>query len=278
MSGVGHDERRSHDARAGHETLSTMVEAASLSALSGVRHAFFARLGGVSNGIYASLNGGIGSNDAPGHVAENRARMAAALGVPADRLLNAYQTHSAQVAIIDAPWAPQQRPHVDALVTRRPGLAIAVTTADCGPVLLADENARVVGAAHAGWRGAAGGVIEATIVAMEDCGAERERIVAALGPMIRQSSYEVGPELVAAFRTQNAANERFFAPASRAEHALFDLAGYIAMRLAAAGIRHIEDLGLCTYCDPARFFSYRRSAHLGESDYGRHINAIALSS
>jgi purine-nucleoside/S-methyl-5'-thioadenosine phosphorylase / adenosine deaminase len=263
MSGMGHDER---------------LEAAALSALSGVRHAFFTRLGGVSKGIYASLNGGIGSNDEPGHVAENRARMAAALGVPAGHLLAAYQTHSAQVAIVDAPWDPHHRPRVDALVTRRPGLAVAVTTADCGPVLLADESARVVGAAHAGWRGAADGVIEATIVAMEDCGAKRERIVAALGPMIRQSSYEVGPEFVAAFRTQNAANERFFAPASRAGHALFDLATYIAVRLAAAGIRHIEDLGLCTYRDPARFFSYRRSSHCRESDYGRHINAIALTS
>jgi YfiH family protein len=254
-----------------------MLEAAALSALSGIRHAFFTRHGGVSDGIYASLNGGIGSNDEPGHVAENRARMAAALGVRPGHLLTAYQTHSRDVAVVDGLWTPQQRPRADALVTKRPGLAIAVTTADCGPVLLADERACVVGAAHAGWRGAADGVLEATIAAMEDCGADRERIVAALGPMIRQSSYEVGPEFIAAFRTQDATNERFFAPASRAGHALFDLADYIAMRLAAAGVRHIEDLGHCTYSDPARFFSYRRSAHRGESDYGRHINAIALS-
>jgi YfiH family protein len=255
-----------------------MLEAASLSALSGIRHAFFTRHGGVSHGVYASLNGGTGSNDEPCHVAENRARMAASLGVRPDHLLTAYQTHSADVAIIDGPWAPQQRPRADALVTKRPGLAIAVTTADCGPVLLADERACVVGAAHAGWRGAASGVLEGTIAAMEDCGADRERIVAALGPMIRQSSYEVGPEFVAAFRTLDAANERFFAPAARAGHALFDLANYIATRLANAGIRHTEDLGHCTYCDSARFFSYRRSAHRRESDYGRHINAIALSS
>jgi YfiH family protein len=255
-----------------------MLEAAALSALSGIRHAFFTRHGGVSDGIYASLNGGIGSNDEPGHVAENRARMAAALGVRPGHLLTAYQTHSVDVTIVDDAWTLHQRPRADALVTRRPGLAIAVTTADCGPVLLADERACVVGAAHAGWRGAAHGVLEATIAAMEDCGADRERIVAALGPMIRQSSYEVGPEFVAAFRTRDVTNERFFAPTSRAGHALFDLADYIAMRLAAAGVRQIEDLGHCTYSDPARFFSYRRSTHRGESDYGRHINAIALSS
>jgi YfiH family protein len=254
-----------------------MLQAASLSTLPGIRHAFFTRDGGVSNGIYASLNGGVGSNDEPAHVAENRARMAASLGVRPDHLVTAYQIHSPDVVTLDGPWAPQQRPRADALVTKRPGLAIAVTTADCGPVLLADGRACVVGAAHAGWRGAANGVLEATIAAMEDCGADRERIVAALGPMIRQSSYEVGPEFVAAFQAQDTANDRFFAPASRAGHALFDLAGYIATRLAAAGIRHIEDLGHCTYSDPARFFSYRRSTHRRESDYGRHINAIALS-
>jgi YfiH family protein len=254
-----------------------MLQAASLSTLPGIRHAFFTRDGGVSNGIYASLNGGVGSNDEPAHVAENRARMAASLGVRPDHLVTAYQIHSPDVVTLDGPWAPQQRPRADALVTKRPGLAIAVTTADCGPVLLADGTACVVGAAHAGWRGAANGVLEATIAAMEDCGANRERIVAALGPMIRQSSYEVGPEFVAAFQAQDTANDRFFAPASRAGHALFDLASYIATRLAAAGIRHIEDLGHCTYSDPGRFFSYRRSTHRRESDYGRHINAIALS-
>jgi len=255
-----------------------MLQAPSLATLTGIRHAFFTREGGVSNGIYASLNGGIGSHDEPGHVAENRARMAASLGVRPDQLLTAYQIHSPDVVIIDRPWAAHQRPRADALVTKRPGLAIAVTTADCGPVLLADETAGIVAAAHAGWRGAANGVLEATIAAMENCGADRERIVAALGPMIRQSSYEVGPELVATFHAQDAANERFFAPASRAGHALFDLARYIVTRLAAAGIRQIEDLGHCTYSDAARFFSYRRSAHRRESDYGRHINAIALSS
>jgi polyphenol oxidase len=255
-----------------------LLRAASLSTLPGIRHAFFTREGGVSDGIYATLNGGLGSNDEPGRVTENRARMAASLGVRPDHLLTAYQIHSPDVAIVDGPWSLDRRPRADALVTRRPGLAIGVTTADCGPVLLADEWARIVGVAHAGWRGAAGGVIEATIAAMERSGADRERIKAALGPMIRQPSYEVGPEFIAAFRMQDEANERFFIPSSRAGHASFDLPAYIAARLGAAGIRDIEDLGRCTYSDPALFFSFRRSTHRGEADYGRHVSAIALLS
>jgi len=254
-----------------------MLRAASISKLSGIEHAFFTREGGVSSGIYATLNGGVGSHDEPRNVAENRARMAAALGVGPDRLLTAYQIHSPDVVIIDRPWTIDRRPRADAMVTKYPGLAIAVTTADCGPVLLADGIARVIGVAHAGWRGAANGVIEATIAAMEDCGADRKHMVAALGPMIRQSSYEVGPEFIAAFQAQNAANDRFFAPASRPGHALFDLADYIVTRLAVAGVGQIEDLGHCTYSDPEHLFSYRRSTHHGENDYGRHINAIALS-
>jgi polyphenol oxidase len=255
-----------------------LLRAASLSTLPGIRHAFFTREGGVSDGIYATLNGGLGSNDEPGRVTENRARMAASLGVRPDHLLTAYQIHSPDVAIVDGPWSLDRRPRADALVTRRPGLAIGVTTADCGPVLLADEWARIVGVAHAGWRGAAGGVIEATIAAMERSGADRERIKAALGPVIRQPSYEVGPEFIAAFRMQDEANERFFIPSSRAGHASFDLPAYIAARLGAAGIRDIEDLGRCTYSDPALFFSFRRSTHRGEADYGRHVSAIALLS
>ena len=253
-----------------------MLQAASLSALAGIRHAFFTRDGGVSDGIYASLNGGVGSDDAPAKVAENRSRMAAALGVAPEHLLTAYQIHSPDVVTIERPWEPQARPRADAIVTRAAGLAIGVTTADCGPVLFADATAGVIGAAHAGWRGAATGVLEATIAAMERCGADRGRIVAALGPMIRQPNYEVGPEFVARFKADDAANERFFQPSSRPGHALFDLPGYIAARLAAAGIRRVEDLGHCTYADAGRFFSYRRSTHRQEPDYGRHINAIAL--
>jgi len=253
-----------------------MLQAASLSALAGIRHAFFTRDGGVSDGMYASLNGGAGSDDAPARVAENRARMAAVLGVEPDHLLTAYQIHSPDVVTIDRPWASQARPRADAIVTRAPGLAIGVTTADCGPVLFADEQAGVIAAAHAGWRGAATGVLEATIAAMERCGADRARMAVALGPMIRQPNYQVGPEFVTRFKAEDAANERFFAPSSRPNHALFDLPGYIAARLAAAGVLRIEDLGHCTYADPTRFFSYRRSTHRNESDYGRHINAIAL--
>jgi YfiH family protein len=254
-----------------------MLQAASLSALAGIRHGFFTREGGVSDGIYASLNGGNGSDDAPANVAENRARMATALEVRPDRFVTAYQIHSPDVVTIDEPWPPNERPRVDAIVTRAPGLAIGVTTADCGPVLLADDRARVIGVAHAGWRGAVTGVLEATIAAMETCGADRRNITAALGPMIRQPNYEVGPELVARFTAADAANQRFFKPSARAQHALFDLPGYIAARLAGAGIDRVEDLGQCTYGDAARFFSYRRATHRGETDYGRHVNAIALS-
>jgi YfiH family protein len=254
----------------------SMLKVASLAALDGVSHAFFTRVGGVSDGIYASLNGGPGSNDAPARVAENRARMAAALGVVTDSLVTAYQIHSPDVVTIERPWPPSERPRADAIVTRTRGLAIGVTTADCGPVLLADAAAGVIGAAHAGWRGAFTGVLEATIAAMERCGADRARIVAALGPMIRQSNYEVGPEFVARFTAERSANERFFRPAERPDHALFDLPGYIAARLQAAGVDRVEDLGHCTYADETRFFSYRRSTHRKEADYGRHINAIAL--
>jgi len=252
-----------------------MLQASTLSALPGIRHAFFTREGGVSSGLYASLNGGQGSNDAPDHVRENRARMAAALGVAPERFVTAYQVHSPDVAVAVEPWTRQSRPQADAIVTQVAGLAIGVSTADCGPVLLADAPARVIGAAHAGWKGALTGVLEATVAAMERLGAARSRMTAAIGPMIRQPSYEVGEDLIARFRAADADNERFFAPARRAGHAMFDLAGYIAARLDRGGIGRIEDLGLCTYAD-ARFFSYRRATHRGEPDYGRHINVIAL--
>jgi len=254
-----------------------MLQADSLRALERVRHAFFTREGGVSEGVYASLNGGPGSDDAAANVAENRARMAAALEVVADRLLTAYQVHSPEVVTIERPWQPHERPRADAIVTAVPGLAIGVTTADCTPVLFTDATAGVVGAAHAGWRGAASGVLEATIAAMERCGADRARLAVALGPTIRQANYEVGPEFVTRFTSEDADNERFFRPSTRPSHALFDLPGYITARLSAAGILRIEDLGHCTYADATRFFSYRRSTHHRERDYGRHVNAIALA-
>jgi polyphenol oxidase len=251
------------------------IEAKSL-ALTGIRHAFFTREGGVSDGFYASLNGGTGSRDLPDSVAENRARMAAELGVEPRRFLTAYQIHSPTVVVAETPWTNEARPRADAIVTRLRALAIGVTTADCGPILLADPGAQVIGAAHAGWRGALGGVIEATVAAMERLGARRGEIRAAVGPLIRKPSYEVGPDLIARFAAEDGASSRFFSHAAREGHALFDLGNYVTARLERSGIGHIEDLGLCTYADPARFFSYRRTTHRGEADYGRHVNAITL--
>ena len=254
------------------------LQASSFAALDGIRHAFFARAGGISEGVYASLNGGIGSQDKAADVAENRARMARTLEVAPQNLVTAYQVHSPDVVVAEQPWSANTRPRADAIVTRMPGLGIGVTTADCGPVLFAEAQAGVIGAAHAGWRGALAGIIEATVGGMEKLGADRARIVAAIGPMIRQPNYEVGAELVEKFLSDDRGNARFFAPAQRDGHAMFDLAGYVGARLAAAGIQQIEDLDRCTYSDPSRFFSYRRSQHSGESDYGRHVNAIALVS
>ena len=251
-----------------------MIEAPSLS-FANIRHAFFTREGGVSEGIYESLNGGIGSKDAPENVRENRARMAAALGVAPTHLVSCFQIHSPNVIVAEEPWTRENNPRADAIVTRVAGLAIGVGTADCGPVLFADGEAGVIGAAHAGWKGALTGVLEATIVAMESLGAARTRIKAAIGPLIRQPNYEVGTEFVARFTAADAANARFFTPAARENHAMFDLPGFIRSRLERAGIA-VEDLGLCTYADPAHFFSYRRTTHRAEPDYGRHVNAIAL--
>ncbi len=253
-----------------------MIEAASL-ALTGIRHAFFTRAGGVSGGLYESLNGGTGSRDDAGNVAQNRARMATALGVEPDRFLTAYQVHSPTVVVAQTSWSRDDRPRADAIVTRLRALAIGVTTADCGPVLFADPRASVIGAAHAGWRGALTGVVEATVAAMEGLGAARRQIRAAIGPMIRHSNYEVGPDLIARFAAEDRASNRFFSPAAREGHALFDLGGYVAARLERAGVGHIEDIGLCTYADADRFFSYRRATHRAEADYGRHVNAIALA-
>jgi YfiH family protein len=253
-----------------------MLQAKNLAALAGIRHAFFTREGGVSEGLYASLNAGVGSNDDPAKVAENRARMAKALGAMPDRLLTAYQIHSPLVVVAEKPWPAEARPSADAIVTRVPGLAIGVSTADCGPVLLADPQAAVIGAAHAGWRGALTGVLEGTIAAMERLGAERARMLAAIGPMISQRNYEVGNDLVEQFNKADRDNARFFA-AGRPGHAQFDLPAFVAARLAAAGLTRVEDLAACTYADPKRFYSFRRATHRAEPDYGRHINAIALS-
>jgi YfiH family protein len=253
-----------------------MLQAAALAALPGIRHAFFTRAGGVSDGVYASLNGGLGSRDVPARVVENRARMAVALGVTPERLVTAYQVHSPDVVVAEAPWTRATAPRADAVVTRTPGLAVGITTADCGPLLLADRTAGVIGAAHAGWKGALAGIVDSTIAAMEKLGAARERIVAALGPTIRQANYEVGADLFDRFAAADPENKRFFAPADRAGHAMFDLPAYIVARLERAGVGHVEDLGHCTYADADSFYSFRRATHRADADYGRHVNAIVL--
>jgi polyphenol oxidase len=244
--------------------------------LPGVAHGFFTRQGGVSEGVYASLNGGVGSRDAPEAVAENRARMAAALGVAPERLAVPYQVHSPDAVVISEHWAPDARPRCDGIVTKTPGLALGVTGADCGMILFADAEARVVGAAHAGWKGALTGIVEATVAAMERLGARRDAIAAALGPCIAQASYEVGPEFVAAFDGAGEDTKRFFVARRRAGHSMFDLNGYIAERAARAGVGRFEDQRLDTYADEDRFFSYRRTTHRKEPDYGRLVSAIVL--
>jgi YfiH family protein len=246
-----------------------------IAALPGISHGFFTRSGGVSSGLYRSLNCGIGSKDDRAFVYKNRARVARALGVLPDRLATPYQVHGDRAVVVDQVWEPGKGPKADAVVTAKRGIAIGVGTADCGPILFAEATARVIGAAHAGWRGALGGILEATVRAMEELGARRQRIVAVIGPTISRRNYEVGPEMIAAFLAADPANEAFFGPAERPGHARFDLPGYISARLAAAGVL-AADLALCTYEDEERFFSYRRATHRGEADYGRLISGIAL--
>ncbi|PKP84697.1 MAG: peptidoglycan editing factor PgeF [Alphaproteobacteria bacterium HGW-Alphaproteobacteria-2] len=242
--------------------------------LAPLRHGFFTRRGGASSGIFAGLNCGRGSSDLSDAVALNRARVAAALGVEPERMVGVRQVHSARVITVTAPL-PLQRPEADAMVSTTPGLALAVLTADCQPVLLADAAAGVIGAAHAGWRGLRDGVLEATIDAMAALGAARGRIRAAIGPTISQHAYEVGPELFEAFRDDDPQSARFFAP-GKGDRLLFDLPGYGLHRLRAAGIATAEWTRHCTYSDAERFYSYRRATHLGEADYGRLISAIRL--
>jgi polyphenol oxidase len=244
--------------------------------MSGVSHGFFTRGGGHSTGIFASLNCGLGSGDDPEIVAMNRAVVERALGVESKQLVSAFQVHSADVIVVDRPWAADARPKVDGLVTKVKGLALGVLTADCGPVLFADAQAGVIGACHAGWKGALTGVTDSTVAAMEKLGASRERIVAVLGPTISKTAYEVGPEFPAPFLTQDAGHSQFFTPSTKAGHLMFDLPRYILMRLKNAGLKQTHDLALCTYADESRFYSYRRATHRGEKDYGRLISAIAL--
>jgi YfiH family protein len=249
---------------------------ARLAALPGIRHGFFTRAGGVSSGIYASLNCGVGSKDDRALVLENRGRAMAALGLAADRLATPYQVHGINTVVVTAAWAPGQGPKADAVVTDRPGIALGIGSADCGPILFADAEARVIGAAHSGWRGALAGVGVACVAAMETLGARRERVVAVLGPTISQANYEVGAEVRAQFIAVRPGNERFFRPSARADHFLFDLPAAIVASLSDAGIRGTS-MDLCTYADPERFFSYRRATHRKEADYGRMLSAIALA-
>ena len=251
------------------------LKAGNLSALEGVDHAFFTREGGVSGGIYASLNSRLGSDDARENVLENRARMLKCLN--GEVLCTPYQTHSDICAIADDPWPVEKPPKADAVATSRPGIAIGVSTADCTPVLFADAKARVIAAAHAGWKGALGGVLEAALKAMEDLGARRENIACAIGPVISRDNYEVGPEFFARFAEENPAYARFFAPSIKAGHFMFDLPGFVRARLEEAGIRQVEDIRRCTYGNEALFFSYRRNTHRGESRYGCQLSAIMLT-
>jgi polyphenol oxidase len=242
----------------------------------GTRHAFFTRRGGVSDGLYRSLNCGFGSGDAVQSVAQNRGIAMEQLGLPADRLVTCHQIHSATAVIVERPWSPEAAPKADGLVTRVPDMALGVLTADCAPVLLQDPMARVIGAAHGGWRGALGGIIEATVERMEAIGAARRNIRAAIGPCIGAASYEVGPEFPQHFVPNDPANARFFAPAMRAGHFRFDLPSYIEHRLLRAGVVMVAHTGRDTVAEEECFFSYRRSCLRGEGAYGRSLSVIAL--
>jgi YfiH family protein len=253
------------------------LQADSLAILPGIRHGFFTRLGGVSRGLYASLNCGPGSRDDAVAVIENRSRVAQHLGSFSDDVQTVYQVHSAAPLVVDRLTPREELPKADAVVTRTRGLAIGVLTADCAPVLLADPEAGVVGAAHAGWRGALGGILEATVAAMESLGAERQRIFAALGPTIGARSYEVGPEFVAAFEAADAGNGRFFTIPKGRARPHFDLPAYVMDRLRRIGLKHAEQQAPCTYENESMFFSFRRATHRKEPDYGRQISAIVVT-
>ena len=241
-----------------------------------VRHGFFGRAGGVSDGLYRSLNCGLGSGDDPEAIAENRARAIGACGLAPTALCTAYQVHSAEALVVSAPWPRDEAPRVDAMATAMPGLALAILTADCVPVLLADREAGVIGAAHAGWRGALNGVLEAAVAAMLGLGARAKDIRAVIGPCIGRASYEVGPEFPAPFLARDPRDVDLFAPAGREGRFVFDIAVYVARRLRALDLAEVDMTGGDTCADAARFFSYRRSLHSGEPDYGRHISIVAL--
>jgi len=241
----------------------------------GIRHGFFTRAGGVSDGIYRGLNVGLGSNDSRAAVIENRRRAARWLGVPETHLATVHQVHSPDVEIVTGPIALDGRPKADALVTATPGIALGILTADCGPILFADPNARVIGAAHAGWKGAVHGVIENTLATMEKLGASRAHVHAVLGPAISAANYEIGPERVAELTAIDGANAAYLATSANAGHAMFDLNRYTIDRLKRAGVT-VDHVARCTYAEADNFFSYRRTTHRQEPDYGRQLSAIVL--
>jgi YfiH family protein len=244
---------------------------------SNIKHGFFTRLGGVSDGLYASLNCGFGSEDPPENVTENRSRVAGSLGVEPGKLLTTYQYHGSEVVVASKSWTDRDRPRADAMVTDTPGLALGILTADCVPVLFADPQVGIIGAAHSGWQGALGGVLGATVVAMENLGARRSGIRAVIGPAISQIAYQVGPEFRDTFDDRDPDSDEFFRDDMESGRFLFDLPGYAAALLGRENIGAITNLHLCTYGEEPRFFSYRRATHRNEPDYGRQISAIALS-
>jgi YfiH family protein len=253
-----------------------LVTLGPLNDIDGIRHAFFTRQGGVSQGLYSSLNCGLGSGDDAAAVRTNRARAMEALELAADRLTTVWQVHGREVATLTAPLAEDERPKADAMVTAVPGVALGILTADCVPIVFCDAKARVIGAAHAGWKGAVGGVIEATLDAMARLGADASRVSAGIGPCIAQRSYEVGPEFPAPFLAEDPGNQRFFAPGRTEGKWMFDLRGYVGERLARAGVGEVSALPNDTCAEADRFFSYRRSCLRGEPDYGRGLSAIVL--
>jgi len=253
-----------------------MITLSALNEIIRIRHGFFTREGGVSQGIYASLNCGPGSADDAAAVAENRSRAMAMMDLPAQALVTVHQAHTADVVTVTQPWEPAGRPTADSMVTTSPGVALGILTADCAPVLLADRKLGIVAAAHAGWKGAVSGVLENTVARMVELGAKPKNIVGAIGPCIGQRSYEVGPEFPAPFLAETADNHDFFAPSPKPGHFLFDLPGYVSRKLARLGLVEVTRVPADTCRDGARFFSYRRATLAGEKDYGRQLSVIVL--
>jgi YfiH family protein len=243
----------------------------------GVAHGFFGRQGGHSRGIFASLNCGLGSGDDRETVLRNREVVAKALGGREPQIVTTHQVHSAEAVVVTKPWPHDERPKVDGMVTKVPGLILGSLTADCGPVLFSDHRAGVIGCAHAGWKGALTGVTDSTVLKMEELGAKRENIVAVLGPTISKAAYEVGPEFIQRFVDASAGNKIYFTDSVKKGHYMFDLPAYLSVRMKSFGIGTVIDCGRCTYTRAEEYFSYRRATHAHEQDYGRQIAAITLT-